>query len=118
MKRREPARVLKIHDPLAGRVFWSVKGESKGAISCAVGAGVESTRAGRSKESPKDPGPGADCGFAAPQRKVSSGSNAVERIIIHIGSAVHGRPQVFLGGTTGPRLSSRNKPRRSGVQPL
>jgi hypothetical protein len=78
---------------------------------------VESTRAGRSKESSEDPGPGADCGFAAPQRKVC-GPNEVERIIIHIGSAVHGRPRGSPGGTTGLRSSSRNKPRRSGAKPL
>jgi hypothetical protein len=42
-----------------------VQGASKGVISCAVGAGVgvESTRAGRSEESPVDTGPVADCGF-------------------------------------------------------
>jgi hypothetical protein len=65
---------------------------------------VESTRAGRSKESPEDSGPGADCGFASPQRKVTSGPNAVERIIINISAAVHRRPRGSPGGTNPGRV--------------
>jgi hypothetical protein len=67
---------------------------------------VESLWAGRSKGSPEDPGPGADCGFAAPQLKVSSGPNTVERIIIHISSAAYGRSR----GSPGGSQSSRNSP--------
>jgi hypothetical protein len=49
---------------------------------------VVSRRAGSSEESPVGSGPGADCGFATPRRKASSGPNAVERIIVHIGPTV------------------------------
>jgi hypothetical protein len=59
-----------------------VQGGSKGVITdylcsrCRYGIVAESTRAGRSEESPEDPGPNAVCGFATPQRQVSSGPNA------------------------------------------
>jgi hypothetical protein len=59
-----------------------VQGGSKGVITdylcsrCWYGIVAESTRAGRSEESPEDPGPNAVCGFATPQRQVSSGPNA------------------------------------------
>jgi hypothetical protein len=53
------------------------------------------------------PGPGADCGFATPRRKASPGPKAVERIIIHIGPTVSGRPRGSLGGTGGLRSSPR-----------
>jgi hypothetical protein len=68
---------------------------------------VESTRAGRSEESPVGSGPGADCGFATPRRKASPRPNAVERIIIHISPTVRGRPRGSLGGPGGLRLSPR-----------
>jgi hypothetical protein len=68
---------------------------------CWCGIVAESTRAGRSEEALEDPGPGADCVFTSPQRKVFTGLNATMRVITHIDPVARGRPRGSSGGPTG-----------------
>jgi hypothetical protein len=89
--RGEPAPVKKVHESFAGSIVAVFKGGQKRVISCAVGTG---------EESPEDPGPNAVCGFATPQRQVSSGPNAES------GSARG--PIWSCCSWSSPRLSRRN----------
>jgi hypothetical protein len=69
------------------------------AIRCAIGASVESLWSRRALVGARNLQRFQDCEFRAPQRKVSSGPNAVEGIIIHTSAAVHRRPRGSPGGT-------------------